>query len=104
MKFYHKGKKMKKLVVTTVASIALASAAFAAVNIGACKGCHGANFEKHALGKSKIVKDLTHAEIEKALIGYKNGTYGGPMKGVMKGQVAKYSDADLKALAQQIGK
>ena len=96
--------KMKKLVVTTVASIALASAAFAAVNTAACAGCHGANFEKHALGKSKIVKDLTHAQIEKALLGYKHGGYGGPMKGVMKGQVAKYSDADLKALAQKIGK
>ncbi len=95
---------MKKLVVTTVASIALASAAFAAVNTAACAGCHGADWSKKALGKSKVVKDMTHAEIEKALLGYKHGTYGGPMKGVMKGQVAKYSDADLKALAQKIGK
>ena len=95
---------MKKLLVTTVASVALTSVALAGVNAGACKGCHGANFEKKALGKSKVVKDMTHAEIEKALIGYKNGTYGGPMKGLMKGQVAKYSDADLKAFAQTIGK
>ncbi len=95
---------MKKLVVTTVASIALASAAFAAVNTAACAGCHGADWSKKALGKSKIVKDMTHAEVEKALLGYKHGTYGGPMKGVMKGQVAKYSDADLKELAQKIGK
>jgi len=95
---------MKKLVVTTVASIALASAAFAAVNTAACAGCHGADWSKKALGKSKIVKDMTHAEIEKALLGYKKGTYGGPMKGVMKGQVSKYSDEELKELAQKIGK
>ena len=95
---------MKKLVVTSVATLALASAAFAGVNAAACAGCHGADFGKKALGKSKIVKDMTHAEIAKALKGYKAGTYGGPMKGVMKGQVAKYSDADLEAFAQTIGK
>ncbi len=32
-----------------------------------------------------------------AMNGYKDGSYGGPMKGVMKGQVAKYSDADLSS-------
>jgi len=95
---------MKKLVITSVAAIALASAAFAGVNKAACAGCHGANFEKKALGKSKVVENMTHAEIATALKGYKAGTYGGPMKGVMKGQVAKYSDADLEAFAQTIGK
>jgi len=85
---------MKKIILGT---LVCGVAAFAAVNLGACKGCHGANFEKHALGKSKIVKDLTKAEVSAALVGYKAGTYGGPMKGIMKGQVARYSDADLKA-------
>jgi len=95
---------MKKIVIASAATLALATAAMAAVNTHACAGCHGAHFEKHALGKSKIVKDLTHAQIATALKGYKHGTYGGPMKGVMKGQVAKYSDADLEAVAQTIGK
>jgi cytochrome c-type protein NapB len=92
---------MKKIILGT---LVCGVAAFAAVNLGACKGCHGANFEKHALGKSKIVKDMTKDEVAKALVGYKNGTYGGPMKGVMKGQVARYSEADLKAAAQTLGK
>jgi len=92
---------MKKIVLGT---LVLGVAAFAAVNLGACKGCHGANFEKHALGKSKVVKDMSKADVAKALVGYKNGTYGGPMKGVMKGQVARYSEADLKAAANTIGK
>ena len=85
---------MKKIVLGT---LVLGVAAFAAVNLGACKGCHGQHFEKHALGKSKIVKDMTKAEVSAALVGYKHGTFGGPMKGVMKGQVARYSDADLKS-------
>ena len=89
-----KGDNMKKIILgTLVCSVA----AFAAVNLGACKGCHGANFEKKALGKSKIVANMTKAEVSASMIGYKNGTYGGPMKGVMKGQVAKYSEAELSS-------
>jgi cytochrome c-type protein NapB len=95
---------MKKIVIASIATLALVTAASAAVNGKACAACHGANWEKHAMGKSKIVKDLTHAEIATALKGYKAGTFGGPMKGVMKGQVARYSDADLDAFAQTIGK
>ncbi len=94
---------MKK-ITTAIVALGATTALMAGVNAGACKGCHGANFEKHALGKSKVVKDLTHAEIATALKGYKAGTYGGPMKGLMKGQVAKYSDADLDAFAHTIGK
>jgi len=84
---------MKKIVLGT---LVCGVAAFAAVNLGACKGCHGANWEKPALGKSKIVKDMTKQEVSDSLVGYKNGTYGGPMKGVMVGQVARYSEADLR--------
>ncbi len=60
--------------------------------------------KKSALGKSKIVADLTHAEIATALKGYKAGTYGGVMKAVMKSQVARYSDAELEAFSKTIGK
>jgi cytochrome c-type protein NapB len=85
---------MKKIVLST---LVCGTVAFAGVNLGACKGCHGQNFEKAALVKSKIVSEMTKAEVSAALVGYKNGTYGGPMAGVMKGQVAKYSEADLQA-------
>ncbi|WP_297486034.1 cytochrome C [Sulfurimonas sp.] len=95
---------MKKIVIASIAALAVSSVAMAAVNTAACAACHGKNFEKHAMGKSKIVKNMTHAEIATALKGYKAGTFGGPMKGVMKGQVARYSDADLEAVAQTIGK
>ena len=85
---------MKKIVLGT---LVLSVAAFAAVNLGACKGCHGANFEKKALGKSKVVSEMSKADVNAAMVGYKDGTYGGPMKGVMKGQVAKYSNAELES-------
>ncbi|SFV69886.1 Cytochrome C553 (soluble cytochrome f) [hydrothermal vent metagenome] len=95
---------MKKIVIASIATLALVTAASAAVNGKACAACHGPHWEKHAMGKSKIVANMTHAEIAEALKGYKAGTFGGPMKGVMKGQVARYSDADLEAFAQTIGK
>ena len=95
---------MKKIVLASIAALTLSSAAIAGVNGAACAACHGKSFEKHAMGKSKIVENMTHAEIATALKGYKAGTFGGPMKGVMKGQVGRYSDADLEAFAQTIGK
>ncbi|MDX9743148.1 MAG: cytochrome C [Arcobacteraceae bacterium] len=85
---------MKKIVLGT---LICGVAAFGAVNLGACKGCHGQNFEKAALGKSKIVSNMTKAEVSKSLVGYKAGTYGGAMAGVMKGQVAKYTEAELSS-------
>jgi len=74
------------------------------VNTAACAGCHGKDFEKSAMGKSKIVKDMAKADIETALKGYKDGSYGGAMKALMKGQVAKLSDEDMKAIADKFGK
>ena len=74
------------------------------VDTKACAGCHGADFKKSAMGKSKVVADMTKADIEKALKGYKDGSYGGAMKGVMKGQATKLSDDDIKAIAEKFGK
>jgi len=72
----------------------------------ACSSCHGAKGEKAALGKSKIIKDMSASEIETALLGYKNKTYGGAMKGLMEGQIKvnKLSDEDIKALSEYINK
>ncbi len=76
----------------------------ATVNTAVCAGCHGANFEKKAMGVSKVVKDLSKDEIIKALKGYKDGSYGGSMKSVMKGQVAALDDKAIEAIANKIGK
>jgi len=80
----------------------LSTAVIYAASTAACIGCHGANFEKKALGTSMIVKDMSKEDIVKALKGYKDGTYGRAQKGLMKGQVASLSDADIEALADAI--
>jgi len=86
------------LLLSVMATASLADA------YNKCIACHGANGEKVALGKSKVMSDMTKADIESALLGYQNGTYGGAMKGLMKGQVNGLSAEDIKAIADKIGK
>ncbi|MDX9814171.1 MAG: hypothetical protein RBS91_05865 [Sulfurimonadaceae bacterium] len=74
-----------------------------AINELACFGCHGDDWSKIALGSSKIVATMTHKEIAEALIGYKNGTFGGDKKDLMRAQVQKYSDEELVEFANTIG-
>jgi cytochrome c553 len=65
-----------------------------------CTACHGASFEKVALGKSVVVKGQSAATIEASLKAYKAGTLNkAGMGALMKGQVAAMSDADIKAVA-----
>jgi cytochrome c553 len=68
----------------------------------ACSACHGQYGDKHALGKSAIIKNLSSAEIYRRLKGYKNKTYGRAMAGIMYGQVQRYNDEELESLAQYI--
>jgi len=93
---------MTKVIKVIALGTLLASSAAYAVSTAACAGCHGQHFEKVAMGKSKVVKDMSEADILVALKGYKNGSYGGAMKGLMKGQVASLSDADMAAIAASI--
>ena len=92
---------MKKIIIA--ASLLTACVAFANP-YAKCAGCHGANGEKAALGKSKIIKDMTKAEFVSALKGYKDGSYGGAMKGLMKGQVASMDEATMQEIADKIAK
>ena len=93
---------MKKVIVL-LAVLGLSSLAMADA-YKKCAGCHGATGEKVALGKSKVISSMSKADIVAAMKGYKDGTYGGAMKGLMKGQVASLSDADMNAIAEKIGK
>ncbi|HEX5623676.1 MAG TPA: c-type cytochrome [Sulfuricurvum sp.] len=99
---------MKKGLIVLVALMSLASVAAAAEDGAAlykkCAACHGPAGEKSALGKSKIIKDMGVAGIITALKGYKDGSYGGPMKGMMKGQAAPLNDAQIEAIAAHIAK
>jgi cytochrome c len=94
---------MKKTISIGLLLSQVATASFADA-YNKCIGCHGANGEKVAFGKSKVIRDMTKADLEKSLLGYQNGTYGGAMNGFMKAQVKNLSAADIKAIANKIGK
>jgi cytochrome c553 len=93
-----------KAVEPVKKAVAEATSADGKTIFKACIGCHGASAEKPALGKSKVIKGCDAAKVEEALNGYKNGTYGGAMKALMKGQASKLSDNDIKAVAEYISK
>jgi len=94
---------MKKIIVASLLSgVTSLLAANGADLYKKCVSCHGTNAEKSALGKSQIIKGWDKAQLVASLKGYKNGTYGGAMKAIMKGQVAPYSDADIDAVADYI--
>jgi len=67
-----------------------------------CSSCHGSQGEKKALGKSKVINEMSKKDLLTALNGYKDGSYGGAMKGLMKGQVSKLAPEDITALAEHI--
>ena len=90
---------MKKIIQTVALGALLATSSAYAASIAVCAGCHGQNFELAAMGKSKIVKDMSLKDIVDALKGYKNGTYGDTLKGMMMVQVKDVKDADLEAMA-----
>jgi cytochrome c-type protein NapB len=95
---------MKKMIKVVAVGSLLASTTLFAGGTAACAGCHGADFSKKALGKSKVVKDMSKEEIIAALKGYKDGSYGGAMKGMMAGQVKNLDDAAIEAIAAEIKK
>ena len=68
----------------------------------ACGACHGYRAEIAALGRSQVIGGWNASKTFAALKGYQDGSYGGPMKGLMKGQVARYSDEELSSLASYI--
>lgn len=67
-----------------------------------CSSCHGINGEKKALNKSQIIQGWSEIQVTTALNGYKDGSYGGAMKGLMKSQVTKLSDEDIATLSKYI--
>ncbi|RXJ70294.1 cytochrome C [Halarcobacter ebronensis] len=93
---------MKKLVMAATLIASVFSFANANPLYTKCVTCHGVNGEKVALGKSKIIKDLSKAEFIAAMKGYQDGSFGGPLKGVMAPQAKGLSEADIQAIADYI--
>lgn len=96
-------KTINKILLTlTVVGSLTAALADGATVYKKCIACHGVGAEKKALGKSAIIKGWETEKVVAALKGYKDGTYGGAMKGIMKGQVSALNDAQILEVAQYI--
>lgn len=97
---------MKKLAIALALTLAFAASTALAADGKAlyakCAGCHGADGSKTA--QSKALKGQKADAVAAALAGYKAKKFGGPKKAVMEGIVAPLSDADIKALAEYVGK
>lgn len=91
---------MKRMILVLIAcSMTGLLAADGADLYKRCAGCHGQKGDKKALGKSKIIRGWAAADTKKALLGYKNGSYGGPIKALMKSQISTYKLEDIKAVS-----
>lgn len=67
-----------------------------------CSGCHGNYGERSALSTSKIIAELSEDDINFALKGFKDGTYGGKLAATMKGNIKNLNYEELEALARYI--
>ncbi len=67
-----------------------------------CSACHGKDGSKKALGTGAPLKGQKADALFKKMRGYQDGTFGGKKKAIMKRNVAKLSDEQLKALAAYI--
>lgn len=91
----------KALVALMTAGVVAGFAADGAALYNKCTSCHGKDGKMTAI-PGKVIAGQSAADVEKKLKGYKDGSFGGAKKGMMKGQVASLSDADIKALASHV--
>jgi len=66
-------------------------------SISVCQRCHGKNFEKRALGKSKVVKDMDKEDIIQALKKFKTS------QSIMKSYASRLSDKEITQIGNVIG-
>lgn len=69
-----------------------------------CASCHGQKAEKEALGKSQVIAGWDKQRTIDAMNGYKNGTYGGVMKNIMKPHVESKTEVEIEAVSDFISK
>lgn len=67
-----------------------------------CISCHGIKAEKKALGKSVSISGWDKETLVQSMIGYQDGTYGGPMKSLMKGQIVNFSQEEIEIVSEYI--
>ncbi|QKF65425.1 c-type cytochrome [Campylobacter corcagiensis] len=67
-----------------------------------CSSCHGNYGERSALSRSRVIADLSEDEINFALKGFKDGTYGGEFAATMKANIKNLKYEELNSLAKYI--
>jgi len=94
---------MKKVAIGLLFATSTLLMADGAALYKKCAGCHGANGQTKALGKSAVIAGLDAAAVATDLEGYKAGTTNkNGMGGVMKGQVASYTPEQIKEVSAYI--
>ena len=73
------------------------------INIDGCVRCHGEKLEKHAMGVSRIVNQMSKEDIIASINGYRDGTYGGNMKALMAGVAMNLSQEEIEAIGTKFG-
>ncbi len=107
MNEYEKGVIMKKTIqmIAVFALLSLSFSVYAAdgkVLYKKCSACHGEDGSKKALGTGHPLKGQTAEDLLKKMKGYQDGSYGGKKAAIMKRNLSKLTDEDLKALAEYI--
>lgn len=67
-----------------------------------CVSCHGIKGDNPALGQSAIINQMDEEQIQKALNGYLDESYGGELKTTMKIETQKLTDNEIKEVAKYI--
>ena len=93
---------MKKIIKMIALGTLLTASGVYAGSVSQCASCHGSHFEKIAMGTSKVVKDMSLQEIVDSLKGYRDGTYGRALKGIMVQQTKHLDDAYIESIAKLI--
>lgn len=96
---------MKKIVIATIAALAVSSTLMAAGAPANCAGCHGVDGSKNTIAKDFAPNKLSAAEITSALKAYKTGARNVSGKGaMMKGFATPLTDAQIADVAKAWGK
>ena len=94
--------KVEKTQAPTTSLVEHTSTSGADLYAQKCASCHGIDAKKSALNTSAAIAGWTTTKTQKALNGYKDGSFGGKMKGIMQGQSKPLTDSDIKLLSDYI--
>lgn len=72
------------------------------IYLSKCAPCHGLHGEKNALSKSQVIAGWKSEKVESALAGYKDGSYGGDFKEMMRGQVGQLDSNETHLVAKYV--